>query len=226
MSLLLSVVGSIIATVVVLLVGGIVSERFRWVLTAAVGRLVDSDVDFVFKSPRAAEKDVREELGKARLVHLFTGRGNELQREVFAPILGGHPHARIQEIQILLPCTEHAPACVDWVQDREEELASFDPAFGARTLRNQVRATSAFLEPLVHTARVSLRRYDFPHIGRILVTDRCAYLTPYAADAHGRDSKVIKYRRTGEMYEFLDRTFLKVWASSHDEAAGPRATGK
>jgi len=224
-TLLISIGGSVIAGVLVLLVGGVVSERFRWILTAALGRLVDSDVDFVYGSPRAAEGDVHEELGKARIVHLFAGRGNELQREVFAPVLGANPSARLREVKILLPCTDHPCSGIDWVEDRESELASIDPAFGNDTLRNQIRTSSAFLEPLVRVGRLEVRRYDLPHLGRILVTDRCAYLTPYPADAHGRNSKVIKYRRSGEMYEFLERTFLKIWAASHDENVKSRDLG-
>jgi hypothetical protein len=220
---ILSVAASVIAGVLLALVVGLRWERARWILTASVSRLVDIDVDYVFPSPRAAQKDVQEELHKAQFVRLLTGRGNELQRETFAEMLSGQPSRRKKDIRILLPCTEHAPATIDWVQDREDELATFDPAYGGGTLRSQIRATATFLLPLAHSVQV--RRYDFPHIGRIIVTDRCAYFTPYQSGAHGRDSRVVKFRRNGEMYDFLNRTFLKVWAASRDDVTPPKEPG-
>lgn len=214
MNFVVAVLSSVVGGVVLLACVSLVSERARWVVTAALGRLVDMDVEYVFRSPRAAADDVSLELGKARFVHVLTGRGNEFQREAFAPVLGKEkPRA---EVKILLPCTEHGGGPVDWVEDREVELSAFDAAYGHGTLRSQIRSNATFLNAL--PAPLEVRRYDYPHIGRILVTDRCAYLTPYAEDKHGRDSKVIKYRRSGEMYDFLDRIFSKVWIGSHPEA--------
>lgn len=221
MNFALAVLSSVIGGVLLLGLAGLLSERARWVLTSALSRLLDIDVEYVFRSPRAAAKDVEEELRRARSVHLLTGRGNELQREAFAPLLGRG--RRSAEVCVLLPCTDHEPAYIDWVDDREAELSQFDQAFGTGTLRGQIRANAAYLAALPTV--VEVRRYDFPHIGRILVTDRCAYLTPYADDAHGRDSRVIKYRRSGEMYDFLDRIFTKSWLAGHDEKSGPPRGG-
>jgi hypothetical protein len=216
MNFLLSILSSIIGGLILVVATAVVSERARWVLTAALARLLDIDVEYVFPNPRAAERDLSRELAKSRCVQLFTGRGNEMQRESFATLLGsGTPRAT--EVRILLPCTEHVASGLNWIEDRESELAVIDPAFGQGTLREQIRTTARFLRPLVVAGRVELRRFDFPHLGRILITDRCAYLTPYPSDAHGRDSRVVKYRRSGDMYEFLERTFQKIWNDSHED---------
>jgi hypothetical protein len=213
MSFVIAVLSSVIGSIVFLAGASLVSSKARWVVTAALSRLVDIDVEFVFRSPRTAADDVQKELRRARFVHLLTGRGNELQRETFSSLFA--PGPRLSEISILLPCTEHQAATVDWVDDREAELSAFDPAYGRGTVRGQVRSNAEFLRALPPPLEV--RRYDAPHIGRILVTDRYAYLTPYAEDAHGRDSKVIKFRRGGEMYEFLERLFAKSWLGAHEE---------
>lgn len=216
-----SVLASIVAGFVLLAVAGVVSDRVRQALTAAFGRMVGADVERVFPTPRHAADDVRTELARAHHVALFTGRGNELQREVFAAVLGIDGPSRTRTVRILLPCTEHGSSGTDWMRDREAEVAAFDPAFGDGVLAAQIRTTAGFLKPLTEAGRVSVRRYNLPHVGRILLTDRCVYLTLYRADAHSRDCKVVKYGRAGEMYDALARFFEKAWMDAHDEDSGP-----
>ncbi len=225
-SLLVSVLGSVLGGIVLILGASLVSPRLRQILTAAAVRLLNIDVEQVFATPRAAEADLRHELERAQSLHLLTGRGNELQREVFEPVLGKTRSSRLHDIVILLPCTEHEPEGVDWVEDRENEVAAFDPAFGGGALREQIRANARFLQPFASRGLLDLRRYDLPHLGRILITDRCAYLTPYPTAAHSRDSRVIKYSRGADMYDFLERTFQKFLAASHPDVPsnGPPGT--
>lgn len=216
-----SVLASIVAGLLVLAVAGVVSDRVRQALTAAFSRMVGADIERVFPTPRHAADDVRTELARSQHVALLTGRGNELQREVFAAVLAVEGRTRTRTVRILLPCTEHASSGTNWVADREAELAAFDPAFGDGVLTAQIRTTAGFLKPLAKVGRVSVRRYDLPHFGRILLTDRCVYLTLYRADAHSRDCKVVKYGRAGEMYDSLARFFEKAWMDAHDEENGP-----
>jgi hypothetical protein len=91
------------------------------------------------------------------------------------------------------------------------ELAAFDPAFGKGILRDQIETTTKFLSSYIVSGDVELKFFNYPHIGRILITDRVLYFTPYRQDAHGRDSHVIKYRRGGEMYDFFLRLFNQLW---------------
>lgn len=188
------------------------SERLRWVLTAVLGRLLDVDIEFVFENPRKAGPNLRQELAKARDVRVFTGRGGELQRETFADSLTKGRSGQIK-MRILLPAvrTEQGRR---WTLDRERELASFDTAYVAGgILERQIEASALFVAGYASDTLI-LRRFEFPHIGRIVLTDRCAFLTPYRSDRHGRDSIVFKYRRGGEHYEFLARIFEKSWDAS------------
>jgi hypothetical protein len=103
---------------------------------------------------------------------------------------------------------------MDWTADREAEIARFDPAFGGGVLAGQIDSTIAFLARPIEQSLVSMRLFNYPHIGRILITDRVAYFTPYRADAHSRNCRVIKYRRGGEMYDYLSRLFDQLWRTS------------
>jgi hypothetical protein len=194
-----------------------VSSRARWVLTGILGRLLDVDIDAVFTDKRAAEADVRKELARAREIAIFTGRGNELQRDTFDPVFLHRPAAKALRVRILLPRTDGSGE-FDWTQQREEELSKFDRAFARHgLLKDQIETTARFLEGYVSTARVELRRFNCPHIGRIILTDRCAFFTPYRHDSHGRDCAVYKYRR-GDLYENYTRLYEQLWMASDPTA--------
>jgi hypothetical protein len=183
-------------------------------LVGALGRLVDIDVETVFRNPREAAPDVRRELEHASKVDLLTGRGSELERETFAGLLGAEATVRRRCFRLLLPDPQPQGGTTDWTADREAEIADFDSAFGGGVLAGQIGSTIEFLAKPVEQGLVQLRLFNYPHVGRILVTDRVAYFTPYRADAHSRDCRVIKYRRGGEMYDHLSRLFDKLWRTA------------
>jgi hypothetical protein len=213
----ISALASLLAGVVVVIVTAAVSSRARWVLTGILGRLLDVDIDAVFTDKRAAEADVRKELARAREIAIFTGRGNELQRDTFDPVFLHRPAAKALRVRILLPRTDGSGE-FDWTQQREEELSKFDRAFARHgLLKDQIETTARFLEGYVSTARVELRRFNCPHIGRIILTDRCAFFTPYRHDSHGRDCAVYKYRR-GDLYENYTRLYEQLWMASDPTA--------
>lgn len=210
---LISVLASLFAGVVLLIVTATVSSRARWVLTGILGRLLEVDIEGVFSDKRAAEADVRKELALAREVAIFTGRGNELQRDTFDPIFLHRPAAKPLRVRVLLPRTD-SPADFDWTQQREEELAKFDHAFKRRgLLKEQIETTARFLDQYITSAKVELRRFSSPHIGRIILTQRCAYFTPYRHDSHGRDCSVYKFRR-GDLYDNFARLYEQLWMAS------------
>jgi len=225
MAFLLSGLSSLLAGVILLLVMSVMSPRFRWVLTGLLARMLTIDIDFVFPNKVAAQKDIEEELKRAKEVVIFAGRGNELQSETFAPILRGRHDGSKRPVRILLPRTElsHQDE-YDWTAQREGELAKFDSAFGSGLLRKQIEITVAFFQSYIADGTVDLRRFCCPHIGRILVTDRFAYFTPYRDDAHPRESCVYKFRRDGNMYDNLSRLFEQLWHSCPATASVARTT--
>jgi hypothetical protein len=213
MAFLWNVAASLLASLLFVTVAGALSKTARGLLITLLGRLLDIDVEAVFRNPREAARDIERELDRSRSVAVLTGRGGELQRETFARLLREAAAGR-RRIRILLPRSARPGTGIDWTDDREREVASFDPAFGAGILREQIEVTVRYLGPFVAAGAVELRLFDYPHVGRVLLTDRTAYFTPYRADAHARDSRVIKYRCGGDMHDHLQRLFDKLWLSA------------
>lgn len=206
-NLLLNIVGSVLAALLLIAITGFLSRRARWILTATLGRLLDIDVEYVFRNPEDAVSDIKREIDRAKFVDLLTGRGQDLQRGTFDDALQGTR----KKVRILLPGTHQGNVRSYWVCQREGELAAIDPSFGKGMLNQQIATAASFVQQRAAGERVQLRHFDAPHLGRVLLTDRCAYLTPYRTDAPGRDSHVIKYRRGGDMYDWLARLFDQLW---------------
>jgi len=94
------------------------------------------------------------------------------------------------------------------------ENSRFDAAYGKGLLSLQIQATLKFLEGFRTAANLEVRCYSLPLIGRILITESSAYLTPYRNMEHSRDSRVLKFRRGGEMFNFLERIVSEAWETS------------
>ena len=210
---ILNVVAGIVGGLILIWVASLLSREARWILTGILGRLLHIDIDYVFKNKFDAQKDLTEEIKQAREVCVLTGRGNELQREVFASLFHEKPQKRVVKVGILLPRTECGQGEYDWTWQREMELSRFDQAYGNGLLRRQIEATELFVQRQPADSSIEMRRYNFPHVGRIIITDRYLYYTPYRDDIHGRDSKVYKFRSGGEMYDNYLRLFEQLWVA-------------
>jgi len=208
-----SVIASLVAAIIFLLISVTLSKSFRGALTALASEFLNVDVKYVFRNGRGAEPAIRDALGDGRTVKIFASRGNEFQRELYRPLLddGGE-----RQVYLLLPAIEPRPNQTDWVASREAELAIIDRSFGRGTLGRQIDANVDFLRPYIKLGRFELRRYHAPHIGRIIITERYCFLTPYESKRHGRDSKVYQYRR-GDMYDMFVRFFDLIWNDSIEE---------
>jgi len=205
-----SVGASLLAGVILVFITAFTSQRARWILTGLLGRLLDVDVDAVFSDKTAAQADVQREIKRAHKVDIMSGRGSELQRDTFDALFLNRPANRTVSLRILLPKTAVAPGEHDWTLQRETELSRFDGAFGKGLLREQIDSNVRFFQEYVASGKVELRRFQYPHIGRVVLTDRCAYYTPYRADRHGRECPVYKFRR-GDLYDNLQRLFDQLW---------------
>lgn len=211
---LINILASLIGSAILIFIASLVSQQARWVLIGLLSHLLDVDIDFVFTNKAAAQSDLQAEMRKARDVAILAGRGNELQREPFASLFHERPEKRQVRVRILLPETVPRKGEYDWTYQREHELTQFDPAFGNGLLRSQIEASVQFFQQHIAAKLVELRRFNYPHIGRIVITERFMYYTPYRRDAHGRDSKVYKFRRGGEMYDNFSRLFEQLWEAN------------
>lgn len=194
----------------------------RRALTVMISEFMGIDVRYVFANGKAAEAAIREALADSATVRIFTGRGNEFQAALYTPILEPRQKAG-KQTRVLLPDPYTAPLKVDWIDQREKELAPIDPALGNGQLRRQIMTSIEHVYPQ-QDRTLQLRLFDLPHIGRIILTDRFAFFTPYTANRHGRDSHVIQYGR-GDTYDAFARFFEMAWESSVPaDAARPQVT--
>ncbi|MFE0130583.1 hypothetical protein ACFWY6_03140 [Streptomyces sp. NPDC059037] len=216
MGVLKEIVISIAGSAIFLVLIWVFSRTARQATRLMATRVLGLDLEDTFRDSGAVASDLQAELDRARWVTVITSRGNDLQRQVFADTLragrGGS-----KDVRILLPdpdCTQQP----DWIADREEEISAFDHAYGNGLLREQVRQNVTFLEGYMNPASLELRLYHLPHVGRIILTDRAAYLTRYQSNRHGHSTPVKKYRR-GDMYDYLSREVELVW--KHARRVGP-----
>ncbi|MBM4328014.1 MAG: hypothetical protein FJ118_12730 [Deltaproteobacteria bacterium] len=212
-----SVLASVLGGLILLLVTIFVSRKVRGVFMGIFGRILDVDIDAVYRNKKESEEHVRKEVDKARWIKVFTGRGNELQRDTFKSIFGKNSFDKTFTAQILLPQTRNPGGRYDWLAQREKELCTFDPSYCDGSLRSQIDTNCDLLLSHAEHASINLKRYNVPDIGRIIVTDRCLIFTPYRDDAYARDCKVYIFRKQDEMYDNLHRFFDLVWEAS-DEA--------
>ncbi|MGQ4269894.1 hypothetical protein [Nocardiopsis changdeensis] len=212
----LGVLSSILATMILLAAGWVRSSRPRWWLVGLLSRLTGTGVRRVYRRQRSAEEDIGRDLARARWVKVLSGRGNTLTRDVFAPLWSGSVGG-VESVQILLPDPDAVPG--EWLARRATDLASVDPGFTTELLREQIRANTAYLARVSSGRRgVELRRFDLPHLYRVIVTDRAAYITFYERHGHGRHSPCLYVSAPGMLYEAALHFFAVTWAGSPPEA--------
>jgi hypothetical protein len=217
---LLGVLSSLAAGIVLAIFATSTSVRTRRLMARALGALTGTDLDATFVDRSRAAADIRTELRSAKEIRLLAGRGSELQRETFEALLSKRPALARATFRVLLPVSRGGRLYTYWLRSRESEVSSFDLSFRTGMLAAQVDANVRFLRPHIESGTTQLRRYNCPHLGRILLTDRYCYFTPYRATAHGRESPVMKYRR-GDTYDWFGRLFELLWQAGSD----PDVTG-
>ncbi|MDM8550999.1 hypothetical protein QUF72_13010 [Desulfobacterales bacterium HSG2] len=215
---------SIVAGIVIIIGAALFSKKAKWIFTGLVARLMDIDIDSVYESKKEAQHDLRADFKKSKHVAILTGRGNEFQRDTFGQLFSRALNNSVH-VRILLPETSLKHGEYDWTMQRDEEVAKFDQAFGKGVLGKQININVEFLQKYLESGEVELRRFNYPHIGRIIITEKYAYFSPYLAHAHGRDAKIYKYRRGGEMYENYQRLFEQLWTAGESSESQASQAG-
>jgi hypothetical protein len=212
----LSVISSIVATLLLLITATWRSKTTRRVLTSIAATFLRVEIKYASANTKDAELEIKAALDKARHVRIFSSRGNEYQGAMYQSILKGAQRNKVV-VQVLLPDPTQKSQVTDWIDQREREIAAFDKAYGKGTLRRQIESNLQFLQAYVEVGRFEVRKYNHPHIGRIILTDDVLFLQPYKDDLHGRDCPVIEYGH-GDMYEMFSRFFDMIWANCASQA--------
>ncbi|MFE0425048.1 hypothetical protein [Streptomyces sp. NPDC058953] len=213
------VLSSLVASVILLVLGRLRGSRPLWWLAAAVSRCTGTGLGRVYRHQSSAEGDIARDLSRARWIKVLAGRGNVLTREVFAPLWSGELAPEF--VQVLLP--DPNARGDSWLDRRSRDVVRFDPGFTPDMLRNQVRANMDYLVRAADgRGDVELRSFDLPHACRVIATDRAAYLTFYSDSSHGRNSACLYARAPGLLYSIAIQQFDTAWANSSPAIPAPR----
>ncbi|MEU4769007.1 hypothetical protein AB0H12_37740 [Actinosynnema sp. NPDC023794] len=201
---------SLVASILILGGGWFGSFKFRRFCTRTLGKLAKVDILAAFPTQRDAAGDVTAALEQAAEVSLFVGRGSELTRATFDGMWNA-AGGRIRKIRVLLPDPEMSGPG-SWFADRENEMAGHDTAYGDNLIAEQVKTNLRYLMgKAAGKPEIEVRVYDFPHLGRLIITDKSAFLTTYRGSEHGSASPCLLFSRSGPLYDFCMRIFDKAW---------------
>lgn len=205
-----SIAASLIAGVLLIAFSPIVFKSARRLLTQLAGRVLRTDVDYVFNDLKDASQDMITEITQAGTVSIMTSRGKDLHhsghlRECLDAIIR-RPTKEQPLIRVLLPELGST-----WTQDRQMEAESHDVVFPAGQLARDIETTVAYVCAMESKSKAELRIANMPHMCRIVLTDRCVYFTMYRSDVAGSKTRVVKYLAHADTYRWLKRLFEQYW---------------
>ena len=209
-ALAVGIISSLLAACILAVVGTLSSKRCRAAAIRLLGWASGLDVEGLYARQADASGDVAAELAKARWVFILAARGSELDRDAFAPLWRTRYE---QPTRILLP-NPSIDGTGSWVRHREVELSTHDPAYGGGVLAAQITATLELLRVRVLNGLCEVRLFDAPHLCRLVVTDRRAFVTLYTAREHGRSSRCLRLRSGGILYGYFHRVAEALWTQS------------
>ncbi len=205
-------ISSILASLVATVISAIFAIFFRKRLGSLVKRWLISIFDMgtynIFSNDTDEEyrKDLKEELFKAKFIHIFTGRGRFLFEEPYRTVL----EKQNIEIKILLPDTEN-DYDIDWIETALDKIAPHE------SFRKQVSASVEYVLSLSKkNPSLMIKKYHALAIGRITITDSVAYFQPYTKDFSDK-SPIYKYKFGSFMYMWAVRYFDSYWEPKHIE---------
>lgn len=195
------------------------SPRARAAIARFVAGMNGAGVEHTYETQSAASRDIARELQRARWVKILASRGNELTRDTFS-LLTARRGGSLDSIQILLPDPGQDGA-ESWLQEREREVSRFDPGISNGLLGSSIRNNIRYIVDRADRAeRLDLRVADFPHVARIVATNRYLFLTVYNSHGHGRDSPCVKIQAGSVLADMALRFFALHWDKSTSPALG------
>lgn len=203
-----SMLASLAAAMVTVVLGALFAKRARQRLYDLVARVFNIEMYPAFRHQRDSEDFLAEEIKRANKVYILAGRGKILESSTCEP-LWSRSNRRLSEIRVLLP-NPKADHKGGWLQQREQETLSHDENYVAGRIAQQIRGVVMQIDARA-TPKTEVRFYDFPHLCRLIITDRVILFTPYSDQVHGTESPCYQIRPPGELYDFFVRYFAKVW---------------
>ncbi len=203
-SILASLLATAIATIFAFFfrkrLGSLVKRWLIGIFDMGTYNIFSNDTDEEYRN------DLKEELFKAKFIHMFIGRGRFLFEEPYRTVL----EKQNIEMKILLPDTEN-DYDIDWIETALDKIAPHE------SFRKQVSASVEYVLSLSkNNPRLMLKKYHALAVGRITITDCVAYFQPYTKDFSDK-SPIYKYKLGSFMYMWAVRYFDSYWEPKHIE---------
>lgn len=209
MIFLLNVLASLVASLIILLGGAIFARRARHELLLLAAKVFRLEMSPAFKHQRDADNFLSRELRQARWVKIITGRGKLLESKACEP-LWSRGNKRLKGWRLLLPDPGTDAFQNGWLVKREKETLNHDETYVPGRIAQQVRGVLMHVDTRANS-RTEVRLYDFPHLCRLVITDRVALFTPYSDLVHGTESPCYLVQPPGPLYDYFVRYFETVW---------------
>lgn len=182
-----------------------------------------------FADRTAAARDLQAEIGReTAFVYLLTGRGSDLDSQMFAGLLENRKANDRREFRILLRLIKVPPGNPDWLEINDRELRQLTPALTLNLLRKQIQTNAELFESR-RMPWVNVKHFNAPQVGRIVLLSRVAYFNPYLPHARGKSAPVCRCSRESALYTVLMRYFDLCWESAifyESLAAKPSPEGR
>lgn len=203
-----SILASLLATAIAAIFAFFFRKKLGLLVKQWLINVFDMGTYNIFSNDTNVEyqDDLKEELFKAKFIHIFTGRGSFLFEEPYRTVL----EKQNIEIKILLPDIE-SDYDIDWIETALDRIATHEP------FREQVSASVKYIVSLCKkNPRLMLKKYHALAVGRIIITNCVAYFQPYTKDFSDK-SPVYKYKYGSFMYMWAVRYFDSYWEPKHIE---------
>lgn len=209
MSFLWNVLSSLVASLIILVAGALLARGARFKLLAIAAKVFRIEMSPAFKHQRDADDFLLKELRKAKWARIITGRGKLLESKACEPLwLRGNK--RLKAWKLLLPDPDTDAIQEGWLVKREKETLSHDETYVPGRIASQVRGVLMHVDTRANS-RAEVRLYDFPHLCRLVITDRVVLFTPYSDLVHGTESPCYLVQPPGPLYDYFVRYFDTVW---------------
>lgn len=206
---LLSVLASLIASFMFVLVITRTSPRIKQAIISGLAKYLGYDLDAIFETQGLSEQEYFADIRKSQRVWILSSRGNEFKSSEFRKFFQQHG-PKVFDLRVLLPDTQlHFPE-PDWVKQRDKEISAFDAIYGKGYLKKEVKENIDFLAMTLAHSGGELRLFSHPHLAKITITDNNLYFRPYTSVTHGSHNFIYRFKR-GEMYSTYERLFTMFW---------------
>ncbi|MCL2446801.1 MAG: hypothetical protein FWD06_08560 [Oscillospiraceae bacterium] len=208
MQFIMGVLASLTATALVAVVSYFHSRKLRDFLIRRLSKRLGIGIDKIYGNSKDSNDDVARAIQDAKFVKIFAPRGHTL--------LGAYSgyFTKNKPCKVLLPSTD-ADARY-WIEQRVRERTAEPYKSSPEVLIREIDTAAHALLVSAQKDLIRFKRFNHPHIARLIITDEWAYFLPLKKDVRTSECEMVKYSSCSFMYDFWNRYFDLIWDASPD----------